>query len=90
MILAKGRRINDGMSSYIVKELSNRLLKKIQKVEQSKILIMGLTFKENCPDIRNTKVFEIIDELEKLGAEIDTYDPWVDKTLSKTNTLIII
>ena len=41
---------------------------------------MGLTFKENCPDTRNTKVFEIIDELEKLGAEIDTYDPWVDKT----------
>ncbi|MDC2973081.1 nucleotide sugar dehydrogenase [Gammaproteobacteria bacterium] len=79
MILA-GRRINDGMSSYIVKELSNRLLKKDTKVEQSKILIMGLTFKENCPDIRNTKVFEIIDELEKLGAEIDTYDPWVDKT----------
>ena len=65
MILA-GRRINDGMSSYIVKELSNRLLKKDTKVEQSKILIMGLTFKENCPDIRNTKVFEIIDELEKL------------------------
>tara|TARA_B100001121_G_scaffold281806_1_gene274731 strand:- start:121 stop:1401 length:1281 start_codon:yes stop_codon:yes gene_type:complete len=79
MILA-GRRINDGMSSYIVKELSNRLLKKDTKVDQSKILIMGLTFKENCPDIRNTKVFEIIDELEKLGAEIDTYDPWVDKT----------
>ncbi len=79
MILA-GRRINDGMSSYIVKELSNRLLKKETKVDQSKILIMGLTFKENCPDTRNTKVFEIIDELEKLGAEIDTYDPWVDKT----------
>ncbi len=79
MILA-GRRINDGMSSYIVKELSNRLLKKDTKVDKSKILIMGLTFKENCPDIRNTKVFEIIDELEKLGAEIDTYDPWVDKT----------
>ena len=79
MILA-GRRINDGMSSYIVKELSNRLIKKDTKVDQSKILIMGLTFKENCPDTRNTKVFEIIDELEKLGAEIDTYDPWVDKT----------
>ena len=79
MILA-GRRINDGMSSYVVKELSNRLLKNDIKVDQSKILIMGLTFKENCPDTRNTKVFEIIDELEKLGAETDTYDPWVDKS----------
>jgi UDP-N-acetyl-D-galactosamine dehydrogenase len=79
MILA-GRRINDGMSSYIIKELSKRLLKKDIKVHQSKILIMGLTFKENCPDTRNTKVFEIIDELQKLGAEIDTYDPWVDKS----------
>ena len=79
MILA-GRRINDGMSSYIIKELSKRLLKKDIKVHQSKILIMGLTFKENCPDTRNTKVFEIIDGLQKLGAEIDTYDPWVDKS----------
>jgi UDP-N-acetyl-D-galactosamine dehydrogenase len=79
MILA-GRRINDGMSAYVVKELSNRLLKNDIKVDQSKILIMGLTFKENCPDTRNTKVFEIIDELEKLGAEADTYDPWVDKS----------
>jgi UDP-N-acetyl-D-galactosamine dehydrogenase len=79
MILA-GRRINDGMSAYVVKELSNRLLKNDIKVDQSKILIMGLTFKENCPDTRNTKVFEIIDELEKLGAETNTYDPWVDKS----------
>jgi len=79
MILA-GRRINDGMSSYIINELSNRLQKKDIKVGQSKILIMGLTFKENCPDTRNTKVFEIIDGLQKLGAEIDTFDPWVDKT----------
>ena len=79
MILA-GRRINDGMSAYIVKELSNRLLKEDIKVDQSKMLIMGVTFKENCPDTRNTKVFEIIDELENLGAEIDTYDPWVNKS----------
>ena len=79
MIIA-GRRINDGMSAYIVQELINLLLEKNIKVDQSKVLIMGLTFKENCPDTRNTKVFEIIDELEKLGAEIDTFDPWVNKS----------
>jgi UDP-N-acetyl-D-galactosamine dehydrogenase len=82
MILA-GRRINDGMSSYIVQELTKEMLVKKINIKNSKILVMGLTFKENCPDMRNTKVVDIIDELKTSGVIVDTFDPWVDKLLLK-------
>ena len=78
MILA-GRRINDGMSQYIALELIKKMLKKDIEVKNSKVLIMGLTFKENCPDTRNTKVFDLINELMDSGIVVDTYDPWVKK-----------
>jgi UDP-N-acetyl-D-galactosamine dehydrogenase len=78
MILA-GRRINDGMSKYIALELVKNMLKKNIEVKNSKVLVMGLTFKENCPDTRNTKVFDLIDELTDLGIVVDSYDPWVKK-----------
>ena len=78
MILA-GRKINDGMSKYIALELIKNMIKKDIKVKNSKILVMGLTFKENCPDTRNTKVLDLIDELKDSGALVDTLDPWVQK-----------
>lgn len=77
MILA-GRRINDNMSRYVASEFVKALLQKGITVKGARILIMGLTFKENCPDIRNTKVVDIIDELNGYGVDVDVYDPWVD------------
>ena len=77
MILA-GRRINDNMSRYVASEFVKALLQKGITVKGARVLIMGLTFKENCPDIRNTKVVDIISELKEYGVDVDVYDPWVD------------
>ncbi|MDH4319555.1 MAG: nucleotide sugar dehydrogenase, partial [Desulfobulbaceae bacterium] len=77
MILA-GRRINDNMSLHVVSQVVKLMLKKSILVSKAKILVMGLTFKENCPDLRNTKVIDIIRELESYGATIDVHDPWVN------------
>ena len=76
-VILAGRRINDSMGSYVAGIMVKRMLKKRIHVNGSKILIMGLTFKENCPDVRNTKVVDIINELVDYGAEVDVYDPWV-------------
>lgn len=76
MILA-GRRLNDGMGAYVVSQLVKQMLKKRIHVEGAKVLIMGLTFKENCPDLRNTKVVDIVRELKEFGVQPDVYDPWV-------------
>lgn len=76
MILA-GRRLNDGMGQYVVSQLVKQMLKKRIHVEGAKVLIMGLTFKENCPDLRNTKVVDIVQELKEFGVQPDVYDPWV-------------
>jgi UDP-N-acetyl-D-glucosamine/UDP-N-acetyl-D-galactosamine dehydrogenase len=78
MILA-GRRINDGMGEYIVQRLVKLMNKKSLCVSQSRILILGLTFKENCPDIRNTRVVDIIKGLKGYNAKVDVYDPWADR-----------
>ncbi|NJD05863.1 MAG: Vi polysaccharide biosynthesis UDP-N-acetylglucosamine C-6 dehydrogenase TviB [Methylococcaceae bacterium] len=78
MILA-GRRINDGMGEYIVQRLVKLMNKKSLCVSQSRILILGLTFKENCPDIRNTRVVDIIKGLQDYDAHVDVYDPWADR-----------
>ncbi|MCP8686820.1 Vi polysaccharide biosynthesis UDP-N-acetylglucosamine C-6 dehydrogenase TviB [Marinobacterium sedimentorum] len=77
MILA-GRRINDAMGRYVAGELVKGMLKRGIKVTGGRVLVMGLTFKENCPDIRNTKVVDILAELETYGVRADVYDPWVD------------
>ncbi len=77
LILA-GRRLNDGMGTYVASQLVKLLLKKRIHVSGSKVLIMGLTFKENCPDIRNTKIVDIISELQEYGVSVDSYDPWVN------------
>jgi UDP-N-acetyl-D-glucosamine/UDP-N-acetyl-D-galactosamine dehydrogenase len=77
MILA-GRRINDNMSSYVASRIVKLMLSKGMQPLRSKVLVLGLTFKENCPDIRNTKVVDIVRELEGYGAPCDVHDPWVD------------
>ena len=77
MILA-GRRINDNMSLYVASRIIKLMLGSGQQPQESRILMMGLTFKENCPDVRNTKVVDIVNELVTYGASVDVFDPWVD------------
>lgn len=77
MILA-GRKLNDDMGRYIASQVVKLMLKKRIHVADANILIMGLSFKENCPDLRNTRVIDIIGELENYGAKIEVFDPWVD------------
>lgn len=76
LILA-GRRLNDGMGAYVVSQLVKSMLKKRIHVEGAKVLVMGLAFKENCPDLRNTRVIDILNELAEYNIELDVYDPWV-------------
>jgi UDP-N-acetyl-D-galactosamine dehydrogenase len=78
-IILAGRRMNDNMGAYVASQLIGAMNKKKIQIEGSKILIMGLTFKENCPDLRNTKIIDIIHELGVYNAQIDVYDPWADK-----------
>lgn len=75
MILA-GRRLNDGMGAYVVSQLVKRMLKERIQVDGANVLVMGLTFKENCPDLRNTKVVDIVSELNEYGINVDITDPW--------------
>ena len=82
-IILAGRRMNDGMSKYISSRLIKAMKKKAIDVYKSRILIMGLTFKENCPDLRNTKVMDIIYDLEGYGSQVEVYDPWVDSNIAK-------
>jgi len=82
MILA-GRRLNDGMGQYVVSQLIKKMLHKKIQVESANILIMGLTFKENCPDLRNTRVIDIIAELEEYNVNIDVTDPWCSTEQTK-------
>ncbi|MBD7947950.1 Vi polysaccharide biosynthesis UDP-N-acetylglucosamine C-6 dehydrogenase TviB [Psychrobacter communis] len=78
-IILAGRRLNDSMGEYVVTQLVKTMIKKRIQVEGAKVLILGLSFKENCPDVRNTKVIDIVHELEEYNIEVDVYDPWVDK-----------
>jgi len=75
MILA-GRRLNDGMGKHVVSELVKKMLKKRIQINGANILLMGLTFKENCPDLRNTKVVDIVSELKEYNINVDIVDPW--------------
>jgi UDP-N-acetyl-D-galactosamine dehydrogenase len=77
MILA-GRRINDGMGAYIAQQIIKLMTERRIMVADSKILILGLAFKENCPDLRNSKVVDVLNELRRFDANVDVYDPWVD------------
>jgi UDP-N-acetyl-D-galactosamine dehydrogenase len=77
-VILAGRRINDSMGRYVVSELVKAMVKRRVHVAGAKVLVMGLTFKENCPDIRNTKVVDILAELKEYGVEADVFDPWVN------------
>ena len=78
-IILAGRRLNDSMGEYVVTQLVKTMIKKRIQVEGAKVLVLGLSFKENCPDVRNTKIIDIVHELEEYNIEVDVYDPWVDK-----------
>jgi len=78
-IILAGRRLNDRMGVYVASQLINAMNKKIIKIENAKILIMGLTFKENCPDIRNSGITSVINELKKYNCNLDLHDPWVNE-----------
>lgn len=77
-IILAGRRLNDAMGAYVVTQLVKGMIRKCIQVEGAKVLILGLSFKENCPDIRNTKIIDIVKELQEYHIDVDVYDPWVD------------
>ena len=77
-IILAGRRLNDSMGAYVANQLVKAMLKKRMVVDGAKVLLMGLAFKENCPDLRNTKITDIVAELEEYNIQVDVYDPWVD------------
>ncbi len=78
-IILAGRELNDNMGNYVASTLVKKMEVKNIHIKKAKILIMGLTFKENCPDIRNSGVYNVISELKKFGCDLDLYDPWADK-----------
>ena len=82
MILA-GRRINDGMGSHVARRVVRLLSQRGKSIAGARVLVLGLAFKENCPDLRNTKVVDIIGELRGYGAHVDVHDPWVDAELAE-------
>ncbi len=77
-IILAGRRLNDSMGAYVVHSTVKLMMKRGIATGNSKVLVLGLTFKENCPDLRNTRVVDIISEFEDYGAKVDVYDPWVN------------
>jgi UDP-N-acetyl-D-galactosamine dehydrogenase len=77
-VILSGRRINDNMAGYVADEVIKLMLHKNLPVLNSRVLVLGLTFKENCPDLRNTKVVDIIKSLQRYNTRVDVYDPWID------------
>jgi len=77
-VILAGRRINDNMGLYVAAQVVKLMTQRRLHVDGSKILIMGLTFKENCPDLRNTRVVDVIKELQSYHTQVDVYDPWVN------------
>ncbi len=82
-LILGARQINNGMGKYIADKTIKLMIEHDKKIKDANVLILGLTFKENCPDIRNTKVVDIIEELQSFKCHIDIYDPWVDKAEAK-------
>ena len=77
-IILAGRRINDSMGAYVARQVILLMTKKKNMIADSRVLVLGLTFKENCPDLRNTKVIDIINELKNFSANVEVYDPWIN------------
>lgn len=76
-IILAGRRINDSMGQYVVSQMVKAMMKKSIQVQGARVLVMGLAFKENCPDLRNTRIVDIVTELKDYGVQADVFDPWV-------------
>lgn len=77
-VILAGRRVNDGMGGYIASQVIRLMIKRGLPVQGARILVLGLAFKENCPDIRNTRVVDLIGEFQEYGVNVDVHDPWVD------------
>ncbi len=77
-VILAGRRVNDGMGAYVAQRMVKAMLQRRIHVNGARILVLGLTFKENCPDIRNTRVVDLVEELRDYGVEVDVHDPWAD------------
>jgi UDP-N-acetyl-D-galactosamine dehydrogenase len=82
-LILGARQINNGMSKYIAEKTIKCMIESDKKIKNARVLVLGVTFKENCPDMRNTKVLDIVAELESYGCAVDIYDPWVDPTEEK-------
>ena len=82
-IILAGRKLNDNMASFISSKIIKLLSNNDIKIHESKVLILGLSFKEDCPDIRNTKVIDIVNELHDYKCKVDVFDPWVDHNEAK-------
>ena len=78
-VILSGRRVNDNMGIFVANKMIKLLIKKGHKIEGSKVLILGITFKENCPDIRNSRVIDVYQELKEFGVQVEVYDPWASK-----------
>lgn len=78
-IILAGRKMNDSMGGYVAQETVKMMIKKGARIKDSNVLVLGITFKENCPDIRNSRVIDIIEEFETYGVNVDVYDPWASK-----------
>ncbi len=82
-VILSGRRVNDNMGMFVANKVIKLMIKKGHKVDGAKALLLGVTFKENCPDTRNSKVIDIYNELIQFGLKVDVYDPWADKSAVK-------
>ncbi len=77
-VIRAGRRVNNNMSHFVAEKVVKLMIKKGHRILNSNVLVLGITFKENCPDIRNTKIVDVIDEFEQFGCNVDIYDPWAN------------
>jgi len=78
-IILAGRRLNDNMGIFVANKVIKLMIQKGHTIKGSKVLVLGITFKENCPDIRNSRVIDVVRELEEFGVNVDVYDPWADR-----------
>mgnify|MGYP001626824428 FL=1 len=78
-IILAGRRLNDGMGSYVASQLVKTMIQKDIKIKEAAVLVLGVTFKENCPDVRNTKVVDVVAALKEYNTNVTIYDPWANE-----------
>lgn len=77
-IILAGRRMNDGMGEYVASQVIKLMISRDIKIKNAEVLVLGITFKENCPDVRNTKVVDVVHSLQEYGAKVTVYDPWAN------------